>query len=202
MQPPKELRKVHHAIQQQLKVEKQQRSGIKYKVRSAADIIKQLKPILEGLNAEVLLSDSIEKIGERIYVKATAMLVCEHGSISTEAYAREPESQGGMSAEQITGAASSYARKYALSGLFLLDDNVDADTPEYQIQRDMAINASIRKEIAEAESVVELLKKYRIWQKEYPQHVANGTELQKQFTRRKLELQEGARENDTTDNAD
>ena len=102
----------------------------KYNYRSCEDILEGLKPCLQGTNTAVTVNDEIVQIGDRYYVKATATLFdCETGeSVSNTAYAREEESKKGMDSSQVTGATSSYARKYALNGLFCIDDVKDADT--------------------------------------------------------------------------
>lgn len=108
----------------------------KYKYRNAESILEAFKPYEEKYGLYLMISDTVEEIGGRFYVKATATLVdVENGAeISASALAREPESKKGMDESQITGTASSYARKYALGGLFLLDDTKDADTDEYAEQ--------------------------------------------------------------------
>lgn len=104
-----------------------------YKYRNAEGIYEAVKPYLKEQNCSLIVSDELLPIGDRIYVKATAALFDNEGSgyRAAEAYAREPEEKKGMDAAQITGATSSYARKYALNGLFLLDDTKDPDTEEY-----------------------------------------------------------------------
>ena len=101
-----------------------------YNYRSCEDILEGLKPCLKKVKAVVRISDEMVQIGDRYYIKATATLIdCEDGfSISNTAYAREEESVKGMSSSQVTGSASSYARKYALNGLFAIDDVKDADS--------------------------------------------------------------------------
>lgn len=116
-------------IQQELKAPKNQRNNFGgYNYRSCEDIVEALKPILAKHGAAIVLSDEIVEIGGRVYVKATATLKTDKDSISVTAFAREPESKKGMDESQITGAASSYARKYALNGLFGIDDTKDADS--------------------------------------------------------------------------
>lgn len=97
-----------------------------YKYRSCEDILGAVKPLLGDL--VLTLSDEMVQLGDRYYVKATATLTDGQGSISVSAYARESLDKKGMDSSQITGATSSYARKYALSGLFAIDDTKDADT--------------------------------------------------------------------------
>lgn len=101
----------------------------KYRYRNAESIYEAVKPFLEEQKCSLVLTDEIVEIGGRVYVKATATLCDIETSekISISAYAREAEQKTGMDASQITGTASSYARKYALNGLFLLDDTKDAD---------------------------------------------------------------------------
>ena len=98
----------------------------KYHYRSCEDILEAVKPLLDG--ATLTISDEMVEVGGRVYVKATATFIDGVISHSTTAYAREQEERKGMDAAQITGAASSYARKYCLNGLFLIDDTKDADT--------------------------------------------------------------------------
>lgn len=121
-------------IQAKLKAPKKNRNTFgNYNYRSCEDILEAVKPICHQLNCWLMLSDEVIAIGDRIYVKATATLYNAEGqSISTSAFAREEESKKGMDGSQITGTASSYARKYALNGLFAIDDTKDADTNEYQ----------------------------------------------------------------------
>ena len=99
----------------------------KYSYRSCEGILEALKPLLQKHFASVNLNDEIVEIGNRIYVKATAMLRVKDGEFTSTAYAREPESKKGMDEAQITGATSSYARKYALNGLLAIDDTKDSD---------------------------------------------------------------------------
>lgn len=119
-------------IQQKLKAPKNQRNNFgNYNYRNCEDILEAVKPLLAEENATLTLSDELVQIGERYYVKATATFAKDDENESVTAYARESESKKGMDDAQITGAASSYARKYALNGLFLIDDTKDADTDEY-----------------------------------------------------------------------
>ena len=122
------------AIQQTLKVGKSRKKvHVGYMYRSAEDILNAVKPLLNTLHLTLTLSDDIMEVGNQVYVQATATLFdLEDNSVqTTTAFAREDFAAKGMSASQTTGAASSYARKYALNGMFLLDDVKDADTDEY-----------------------------------------------------------------------
>ena len=118
-------------IQTELKAPKSQFNSFgKYHYRNLEDILEALKPLLEKHKVIINVTDEIVLIGERYYVKATATLTDleEWGSLSSTAYAREEESKKGMDASQLTGSTSSYARKYALNGLFAIDDTKDSDT--------------------------------------------------------------------------
>lgn len=119
-------------IQAQLKAPKSQWNPFgKYHYRSCEDILEAAKPLCADTKTVLLLTDEVVQIGERHYVKATATLLdVENPSetISVTAYAREEETKKGMDGSQITGASSSYARKYALNGLFCIDDNKDSDS--------------------------------------------------------------------------
>lgn len=116
-------------IQSKLKAPKGNYNSFgKYKYRSAEDILEAVKPLLNEENCVLTLSDEIVQVGDRYYIKATCTLVNSDGQIVvTSALAREEETKKGMDASQITGTASSYARKYALNGLFCIDDTKDAD---------------------------------------------------------------------------
>lgn len=123
------------AIQSELKAPKGQYNSFgKYKYRSAEDILEAVKPICHKNDCVLTLTDMVELVGTRIYVKATARLKTPDSSFEVQAFAREPETKKGMDDSQITGTASSYARKYALNGLFCIDDTKDADTDEYRAQ--------------------------------------------------------------------
>ncbi|HFO7598783.1 TPA: ERF family protein [Escherichia coli] len=128
-----ELHKKLWTIQQTLNAPKNQRNNFGgYNYRSAEDILEAVKPLLQNITLTV--SDEIVLIGNRYYVKATATLSDGEDVIEVTAYAREEESKKGMDASQLTGATSSYARKYALNGLFCIDDAKDPDTDAYAKQ--------------------------------------------------------------------
>ena len=117
-------------VQNKLKAPKSQYNSFgKYNYRNAEDILEAVKPILENVGATIFIKDSIELIGDRFYVKATVNFVdIESGNtIEASALARESEEKKGMDSAQVTGATSSYARKYALNGLLLIDDTKDND---------------------------------------------------------------------------
>lgn len=116
-------------IQTELKAPKTQFNKFGgYQYRSCEDIVEALKPLQEKYKCVVLLNDELVIIGDRYYIKATATIINEKGDkLSVSALAREPEAKKGMDESQITGSSSSYARKYALNGLFAIDDTKDAD---------------------------------------------------------------------------
>ena len=148
------LRKKLMHIQAELKAPKNLFNKFgNYSYRNAEGIQEALKPLETKYGVMTILSDSIEEIGGRIYVKATAAIYdVECGeSISVYAYAREAETKKGMDDAQVTGATSSYARKYALNGLFLLDDTKDIDSEEYQTQSKQEANKATSKKAEKAE---------------------------------------------------
>lgn len=128
-------------IQNELKAPKSKYNSFgNYKYRSCEDILEAVKPLLKKYNAELTIRDDIVEVGGRVYVKAIAHLYTfdengrNDGDIECTAFAREPLEKKKMDDSQITGTASSYARKYALNGLFLIDDTKDPDTDEYTAQ--------------------------------------------------------------------
>lgn len=120
------------AIQSELKAPKSQFNKFGgYKYRKAEDILEAVKPLLAKQKCTLIITDDVVLIGNRIYVKATATIKNEKGECeTTNGWAREEETKKGMDGSQITGASSSYARKYALNGLFAIDDNTDSDTTD------------------------------------------------------------------------
>jgi hypothetical protein len=124
----KELNDKLIAIQSNLKAPKSQFNNFGgYAYRSVDDILEAVKPLLKDNGCTLVISDEITTVGGRVYVAATAVLSDGKDSISVKAFAREEEVKKGMDGAQITGAASSYARKYALNGLFCIDDTKDPD---------------------------------------------------------------------------
>ena len=118
-------------VQNELKVPKNNTNTFgNYKFRNAEDILEALKPLLKKYNATVIITDDVVTTGDRYYIKATVKFIdTETGeTIETSALAREEENKKGMDSSQITGSTSSYARKYALNGLFAIDDTKDSDT--------------------------------------------------------------------------
>lgn len=139
-------------IQTKLKAPKGQYNSFgKYSYRSCEDILEALKPLLKEENAIVMLRDEVKQIGERFYVAATADFIdVDKGDVlSTTAFAREEEDKKGMDGSQVTGASSSYARKYALNGLFAIDDSQDSDItnriPEDLLKEAEAVGVTLDK---------------------------------------------------------
>ena len=133
-------------IQQELKAPKNQRNNFgNYNYRSAEDIIEAVKPIAHKYGFYLTISDDIVEIGGRIYVKATARLMPNETGViySATGFAREEETKKGMDGAQITGAASSYARKYALNGLLAIDDTKDADATNTHDKEEVKVEAVV-----------------------------------------------------------
>lgn len=127
------------AIQTKLKAPKGQYNSFgKYSYRSAEDILEAVKPLNAEQGVLLTITDEIKEVGGRIYVVATATVSDGTDELKVSAFAREPENKKGMDDSQITGATSSYARKYALNGLYAIDDNKDADTDEHKQQQENA----------------------------------------------------------------
>ena len=142
------------AIQSELKAPKGQFNAFgKYNYRSAEDILEAVKPLLKKNGCKLTIMDEIVLIGERYYVKAIATISDGTQSLSVCAFAREEDEKKGMDASQVTGAASSYARKYAMNGLFAIDDTKDADalnvTPEYTAPKPAPAKKAVKPECPE-----------------------------------------------------
>ncbi len=137
-----------YTIQQELKCKKDKFNAFgKYYYRSAESILESVKPLLKTNNCVLLMSDDIIQLGDRFYVKATATIMNNKDgkSLSVSAMAREPLIKKGASDEQVTGSASSYARKYALNGLFAIDDTTDTDSQDNtQVTAIQTINKLIK----------------------------------------------------------
>lgn len=126
-------------VQSKLKAPKNQLNDYAhFKYRSCEDILEAVKPLIKEQGLSLILNDDIVLIGDRYYVKATVLLSDGVTTISNTAFAREDISKKGMDASQVTGTTSSYARKYALNGLFLIDDSKDTDTNEHKLLKDKA----------------------------------------------------------------
>lgn len=201
------VRQALHSVQQTLNAPKNKHNSFgKYNYRSCEDILAAAKPLLAEVGATLTLQDEIVQVGERIYVRATATFAVETGEVQTTAFAREAERKSGMDDAQITGSASSYARKYALNGLFAIDDIKDPDTNEYHdqttqsrvVQRQhpksqstatIPVNEamkSVQASVKAAQTVTELVTLYQQL-KEQDKDLAEL--MQDEFTRRKKEIQ-------------
>lgn len=158
-------------IQSNLKAPKNQRNNFGgYNYRSCEDIMEAVKPLLKEVNCSLIVSDDVVQVSDRIYVKATAILRTPNGEeFKNTAFAREPLSKKGQDESQVTGSASSYARKYALNGLFCIDDTKDADAlnvnKEYTQSVQPQSKADLKKEIDSCANVDALMA---LWNK-YPQ---------------------------------
>ena len=162
------------SIQNELKAPKGQFNSFgRYKYRSCEDILEAVKPLLHKYSCSLNISDEVVMVGDRFYIKATATLRKDTGEVvsASAAYAREDETKKGMDGAQVTGAASSYARKYALNGLFCIDDTKDADTDEYTkntkpekepAEKDKNCNLYIQleKKVSESKIEIDALMKY------------------------------------------
>ena len=138
-----EIYKKLMSIQTKLKAPKSQRNSFgNYNYRSCEDILEAVKPLLDEFKVALTIKDEIVLIGERYYIKATATLIDIDTGDTTEtsAYARESAEKRGMDSSQVTGATSSYARKYALNGLFAIDDNKDADATNTHGKETIKVN--------------------------------------------------------------
>ena len=149
-------------VQTELKAPKNRRNTFgKYNYRSCEDILEAVKPILAKAKASVFIEDNILERAGRVYVEAIAYFVdIEHPEIPqivVTAYAREPLEKKGMDEPQITGTASSYARKYALNGLFLIDDIKDADSDEYREESEQKAKSSPRKKESDTSALDEFI---------------------------------------------
>lgn len=151
-------------IQSELKAPKNQRNSFgNYNYRSCEDILEAVKPLCQKYKALLTIYDEIIHEGDRYYIKATASIYdVENGKeiiefIRNTAYARESEDKKGMDASQITGATSSYARKYALNGLFCIDDTKDADTNEFVNVNNVKEKSEILEEKKATEAQIKIL---------------------------------------------
>jgi hypothetical protein len=149
-------------VQAELKAPKGQRNEFgKYNYRSMEDINEAVKPILAKYGLHMIITDELVQIGDRYYVKATACIWTSGGEFVGEAtgYAREEETKKGMDASQITGACSSYARKYAANGLLLLDDTRDADATNKGAEgKETTLKAITEQQAADLRALMEEVK--------------------------------------------
>jgi hypothetical protein len=176
-------------IQAKVKAPKGQFNSFgKYAYRSAEDILESVKQVVNPMGFSISLSDTIILVGDRFYVQATATLTNGKETYTATAFAREEESKKGMDGSQVTGASSSYARKYALNGLFALDDTKDSDatnTHGKDTPKPMSMNLqSWADGISACVSIDQLQALY----KEKESIIVNNQEVLNLFTARKLAL--------------
>jgi hypothetical protein len=155
----------------------------KYKYRSAEDILEAVKVVINPIGYYLTISDQVVQLGDRFYVVAQVELTNGFNRYTATAYAREESDKKGMDGAQITGAASSYARKYALSGLFALDDTKDADATNTHDQSDKTDWAVM---LAGCKTQADLLTLYELNKRE----IESSPNIKSKFTKRKQELNE------------
>ncbi len=168
-------------IQTELKAPKNQVNKFGgYNYRSCEDILESVKPLLDKYGCTLKISDELQNIGERYYIKSTVLLIdIESGMvIENSAYAREEENKKGMDASQITGATSSYCRKYCMNGLFLIDDTKDADTDEFTEQQEK----KTKKEYDYRKQLIEYCNEHNVDMNEIAKEYSlNGSSKQEDF---------------------
>lgn len=184
------------AVQSQLKAPKNQRNdfgGFNY--RSCEDILEAVKPLLKAEGLCLTITDDIVMLGDRYYVKATATLTDGERSLPNQAFAREPEERAKMDGSQVTGSASSYARKYALNGLFAIDDTKDADalnygTPIKAADTTKAADKGKAQAIAEVRNAPDIPTLNAVY-KRHEKAFGKDTDFLNECTTRKKQLKQG-----------
>lgn len=192
------------AIQGELKAPKGQYNSFgKYKYRSCEDILEAVKPLLVKHGLLLTITDDVMMMGDRIYIKATVTITDGESSVSNSAFAREEDTKKGMDSSQVTGASSSYARKYALNGMFCIDDTKDSDatntgnteqkpeTPKPVAQKPAPKKTELTYEqalalISDAKTVDELMTIYSS-----NQHLHKNANFMAQMTAKRQALQAG-----------
>lgn len=181
------------AVQSQLKAPKNQWNDFgSYYFRSCEDILEAVKPLLRAEGLLLTITDDIVVLGDRFYVKATATLTDGEQSLPCQAFAREEASKKGMDGSQVTGTASSYARKYALNGLLAIDDTKDDDTLNNGKNTDTTKDADKgkAKAIKEAKNAPDLAALSAIYKK-YEKRFGKDTQFLAECTARKKQLKQG-----------
>lgn len=181
------------AVQSQLKAPKSQWNDFgSYYYRNCEDILEAVKPLLKAEGLLLTITDDIVMIGDRFYVKATATLTDGEQSLPCQAFAREEASKKGMDGSQVTGTASSYARKYALNGLLAIDDTKDADTLNNGKNTGTTKDDDKGKEkaIKEAKKAPDLAALSAIYKK-YEKRFGKDTQFLAECTARKKQLKQG-----------
>lgn len=166
-----ELKEKLLKVQSELKAPKGQYNSFgKYKYRSCEDILEAVKPLLAKHGLVLTISDDIVVVGNRYYIKATATITDGTSEVSTTAFAREEETKKGMDGSQVTGASSSYARKYCLNGLLAIDDTKDSDTTNtHGKETDTKL---LKQAVAEVRACTSSAKVGEVWNK-YPKLKTN-----------------------------
>lgn len=199
-------------IQQELKAPKNQRNSFGgYNFRSCEDILEAVKPLLKKHNLALIINDEVTSIdggfdlkeqtekkakhiitSNRVYIKATATLYDNEGKViaQTSALAREEETKTGMDASQLTGATSSYARKYALNGLFAIDDNKDSDTTNTH-GKNLTQTESNDIDIIEGLKAADNIKNLEAYKQKYQSEVTNIDNFKKAYFKKLAELNKG-----------
>lgn len=176
-------------IQAKVKAPKGQFNSFgKYAYRSAEDILESVKQVVNPMGFSISISDSIVMVGDRFYVQATATLTNGKETYTATAFAREEESKKGMDGSQVTGASSSYARKYALNGLFALDDTKDSDatnTHGKDAPKPMSMNMQ---SWADGVNACQTIEQLTSLYKEKESIIVNNQEVINLFTARRLAL--------------
>lgn len=181
------------AVQSQLKAPKSQWNDFGgYYYRNSEDILEAVKPLLKAEGLLLTITDDIVVLGDRFYVKATATLTDGERTLSNQAFAREPVERAKMTDSQVTGASSSYARKYALNGLFAIDDTKDDDTLNNGKNTDTTKDADKgkAKAIKEAKNAPDLAALSAIYKK-YEKRFGKDTQFLAECTARKKQLKQG-----------
>lgn len=181
-------------VQGKLKAPKGQYNNFgKYKYRSCEDILEAVKPLLVERGLLLTIKDEVLMVGERYYIRAIAAITDGTNSIEAVAFAREEETKKGMDSSQVTGAASSYARKYALNGLFCIDDNKDSDTTNHgeksaqTATKQADENPLLDMAISDARNAANLRALQEVWNN-YPE-LKSHPRFQEAKDRRKAELE-------------
>lgn len=199
-------------IQQELKAPKNQKNTFGgYNFRSCEDILEAVKPLLKKHNLALIINDEVTSIdggfelkeqtekkakhlitSNRVYIKATATLYDDEGKViaQTAALAREEETKTGMDASQLTGATSSYARKYALNGLFAIDDNKDSDTTNTHGKSLTQIESNDI-DIIEGLKATDNIKNLEAYKQKYQSEVTNIDNFKKAYFKKLAELNKG-----------
>lgn len=181
------------AVQSQLKAPKNQRNNFGgYNYRNCEDILEAVKPLLKAEGLYLNITDDIVVLGDRYYVKATATLSDGERSLPSQAFAREEASKKGMDGSQVTGTASSYARKYALNGLLAIDDSKDADALNngQDAANGKDFDKGKAKAIAEARNAADIPSLNAVY-KRHEKALGKDTDFLTECTTRKKQLKQG-----------